>query len=65
VNIRESYLDVKTKKRKDTARFTDLRPFTTKRRDIQGEGYFPGIDTPTFFHYTPWPEIELISVLNQ
>jgi hypothetical protein len=32
---------------------------------MQGEGYFPDIDTPAFFHYTPPPEIELISVFNQ
>jgi hypothetical protein len=52
-------------KRKDMARLTVLKPYTTKRRNIRGEGYFPGIDTPTFFHYTPQLEIELISVFNQ
>lgn len=64
VNIRESYLDVKTKKgriRQDSLTWDLSQP----RGDIHEEGYLPGIDTPTFFHYTPWPEIELISVLNQ
>jgi hypothetical protein len=62
VNIRESYLDVKTKKVQGTAIFTDFRAFLTEMKNIQG--YFPRIDTPTFFHYTPCPEMELISVLN-
>jgi hypothetical protein len=42
-----------------------LKPYTTKRRNVRDEGYFPGIDTPTFFHYTPRLETELISAFNQ
>ena len=52
-------------KRKDMAGLIVLKSYTIKRRNVLGEGYFPGIDTPTFFHYTPRLEIELISAFNQ
>jgi len=50
-------------KKKGHGKIDNPETFETEE-GFRAEGYFPGIDTPAFFHYTPSPEIELISVLN-
>jgi hypothetical protein len=64
VNIRESYPGVKTKK-KGHGRIDCPETLHNQEKKYKGERYFPGIDTPTFFHYTPRLEMELISAFNQ